>query len=209
MGKLALGAALVSGSCVTERDEVKTDAGACTNPKLVTMADDVALSVKRALLDMQIVDLGSLTKPVHGDFVTDDGVRFENSSMLVGVSHGYLCQKKDEEYIFCSVGKIGDLKQKPIPVTELRTVTWKGDTVSILSPITQQHPSGVEWISVSDKTCGAKNRFGTSALWCSGQFSEEQLAVDASREAVCVKDFKLSRDEIRDQHEAYLKRLAK
>lgn len=209
LGKFALGATLAIGSCVTERHEVDTDAGACTNPKLVIMADDVALSVQLALLDMEIIDLGSLTKPINGDFVSDDGVRFENLSMLVGVSHGYLCQKKAKDNIYCSVGKIGDLKAEPIPVTELRTVTWKDHTVSIASPITQQHPSGVEWISVSDTTCGAKSRFGTSTLWCGGQFSEEQLAVDAGREAVCVKDFKLSRDKIRARYEAYLKRLAK
>lgn len=216
LGSLALVAALSTASCETA-SPMDPNNGACTSPKLKIMSDDVALAIKIVTIDMEIINLGNSTKIVHGNFKADDGTPpFTNVAMIVDAGKAYKCEQTeqsdgsyDNNHILCAIGTVGDLKQNPIALTGFQSIILSDRTVSINSPITQQNPLGTEWISASDSTCGAQDRYGTSGEFCAGQFSEAQLAVDSSRESVCTKDFETARDMIRGTYKAYNDQLIK
>lgn len=209
---LALGTAITVASCVTANPANPDNTG-CTNPKLAMMSNDVANSINMALIDMHLIAILPETKTHWANYraaENDPPITFVHRSMLLNGTNATLCDVGDTDTINCYVGQVGDLSQDPVPLHDLRTVSLTTNTVSLNRPVDSQHPLGFEWISVDppNKVCGVQNRYGTSARWCYDPFTGEQPKDDLARESACAKDFNTSRDAVKAQLDAYLKRLA-
>ena len=211
--------AALSLSCATGR-EINGDT-TCTDPKLVQMSDEVANAIDMALLDMEIISGAPHTQVQHGDFQgiqAGSVILFKNRAMLVNDGNAMtngnatLCDKKDDGEIDCYVGQAKNFKSNPVVLDDLRTVTLKGDTVSV-STSSPDDPTRLvtKWIVTEPENgvCGVNSRYGESSKWCADVFTGKQPPGDIAREGVCIKDFNLSKDRIIKQEGMYEKRLAK